>query len=141
MSELVARQIKQADDAWSVEYHGVVVMQNESYQVTSNVAHFLNFPEQDDNSECAVVAYNIRQAYEQMSETPIEPSSGSSPMFQINESDLCYLEAAVAAIHDQQTTTSPGDRVRWTRVKQILSDVRWNYGPYEQIEKVPDDES
>lgn len=64
--------------------------------------------------------------------------------FQINEEDLAELERLVPELMDciMEAFNDNGTRVRARKVKGILSDVRWNYGPPQEvhIEKVGEDD-
>lgn len=54
-------------------------------------------------------------------------------IFQIQESDLADLERLLPTLQEMMTPV-----VR--RVKEILSNVRWNYGPYQDVEIVEPEE-
>ncbi len=59
-------------------------------------------------------------------------------MLQISESDLAALESimpSLASLICERGT--PRLRTQLRRVKTILSDVRWNYGPHEECEIMP----
>lgn len=60
-------------------------------------------------------------------------------MYQISEADLCDLEQIMPRLAD--TLAQPGidnkTKVRLRRVQRVLSDVRWNYGPPETVERIP----
>lgn len=58
-------------------------------------------------------------------------------LFQINSDDLCDLERILPELQSalfQHLT--PRLRTQIRRVKDILSNVRWNYGPPEEVEVV-----
>ena len=58
-------------------------------------------------------------------------------LFQIHENDLAELEASLPKLADSMMATMDNrDRVMWRRVQAILSSVRWNYGPPENVETV-----
>ena len=62
-------------------------------------------------------------------------------MFQVHEESLCELEALIPEIVNILAMgLNPRLRVKCRRIKQILSDVRWNYGPYDEIREVPPEE-
>ncbi len=64
--------------------------------------------------------------------------SGSTKLFQITETDLASLEEELPALMDAHSITcnDPLTRKRWELVKNILSNVRWNYGPPVQVEHI-----
>lgn len=55
----------------------------------------------------------------------------SIKMYQIYEEDLEALESNLPALMDAafEQCNDPLVRKRWERVKSIVSNVRWNYGP------------
>jgi len=60
-------------------------------------------------------------------------------MFQIHESDLAELEHMLPELCDVVTMTvgsTPRHRTLVRKVKSILSNVRWNYGPPSNVEVV-----
>lgn len=58
-------------------------------------------------------------------------------LFQIKEADLATLEADVPALCERLILIMQNhDRVRMRRVQAILSNVRWNYGPPSEIERI-----
>lgn len=61
--------------------------------------------------------------------------------YQINESDLEYLEAAVPVLCFRlgESLNCPDVRMKFRRFKEILSDVRWGYGPPQEVEKIEGD--
>lgn len=63
----------------------------------------------------------------------------STKLFQITETDLAVLEAEIPAILDasMMTCNDTITRKRWQLVKEIISNVRWNYGPPSQVEQIP----
>lgn len=68
-----------------------------------------------------------------------------SKLFHIYESDLSILETALPVLQDalMERACEPSIQVRLQEVKDILSNVRWNYGPpleMHRIEVKRDDE-
>lgn len=64
----------------------------------------------------------------------IEGVQSEMKMFQISEADLKELEWRIPALIE--LASSPKTRVAARVIKKILSDVRWNYGPHENVEIV-----
>lgn len=63
-----------------------------------------------------------------------------SKMYQIREDDLCELERVLPELHVALgVNTTPAVRTKLRRVKTILSNVRWDYGPHENVENVDDE--
>lgn len=61
-------------------------------------------------------------------------------LFQIYGDDLATLEQDCAAICDRlMAYLTPALKTRARRIKRVLSDVRWNYGPPDQVEIIPAD--
>lgn len=60
-----------------------------------------------------------------------------SRLLQIYESDLAELESALPAIMAAIEVAPPVIRMKFRRVKEILSDVRWDYGPHSEVETIP----
>ena len=61
-----------------------------------------------------------------------------SKLFQIKEDDLGALEAALPRLADAlMPVLNNRLRVQLRRVQQVLSDVRWNYGPPSEVQSVP----
>lgn len=59
-------------------------------------------------------------------------------MFQIYEEDLVELERIVPQISDTlEIHFTPKIRTQMRRVRDILSKVRWNYGPHTDVEVIP----
>lgn len=67
-------------------------------------------------------------------------------MMPIREPDLAELERLLPMLTDEIefgngragiSALSPAGRTRVRRIQQILSDVRWNYGPHTEIEVIP----
>lgn len=68
-------------------------------------------------------------------------------IFQIQESDLADLERLLPTLQEMMTPAlaahpeiGPRYRTVVRRVKEILSNVRWNYGPYQDVEIVEPEE-
>lgn len=64
-------------------------------------------------------------------------------LFQIHEDDLGRLESILPQLADALMPVLDNRlRVKIRQVKQILSDVRWDYGPPSEVEVIPrgDDE-
>jgi hypothetical protein len=65
-------------------------------------------------------------------------------LFQIYEQDLADLEHTLPEILDamfpQLADPIQANRlkIQWRRVREIIANVRWNYGPPDQVEIVPD---
>jgi hypothetical protein len=62
-------------------------------------------------------------------------------MFQITEDDLAELERLLPEVADAvsfgtEPGASPRIRTQLNRVKTILSNVRWNYGPPSEVERI-----
>lgn len=67
----------------------------------------------------------------------LTPPRGSR-MFQIHEDDLVDLERTLPQFHDAlHTQLTPTLRTQFRRVQDILSNVRWNYGPHENVKVIP----
>lgn len=62
-------------------------------------------------------------------------------MFQISEDDLAKLESLLPDITELAFQTSPTLRIKMKirQAKEIISNVRWNYQPHSQTEKVDDE--
>ena len=65
-----------------------------------------------------------------------------SRLFQIKEDDLGALEAALPRLADAlMPVLNNRLRVQLRRVQQVLSNVRWNYGPPSEVQIIsPDDD-
>lgn len=62
-------------------------------------------------------------------------------VFEIHEEDLATLESMLPQIADRLTPNLDNRlRVQVRRVQQILSNVRWNYGPPSDVEIIPADD-
>lgn len=60
--------------------------------------------------------------------------------FRINEDDLCELERILPQLCDFATMRPdalPLHRKQTRVLQRILCDVRWNYGPPEQVIEIP----
>lgn len=59
-------------------------------------------------------------------------------MFQITEDDLASLERELPRLLD---VAYPGldnqQRAKWRQVREIIANVRWNYGPPSEVIVVP----
>lgn len=61
-------------------------------------------------------------------------------LYQITEDDLGALEREIPKIVDALYSTMDNRlRVKIRKVQQVLSDVRWNYGPPSQVTNIPVD--
>ncbi len=61
-----------------------------------------------------------------------------SKLFQIKEDDLGALEATLPQLADAlMPVLNNRLRVQLRRAQQVLSDVRWNYGPPSEVQIVP----
>ncbi len=63
----------------------------------------------------------------------------STKLYQITEDDLAVLESELPRIMDATTIAcnDPLTRKRWQMVKEIVSNIRWDYGPPQQVEHIP----
>lgn len=68
----------------------------------------------------------------------VKTLSAMSKLYQITEEDLAALETELPALLDANMTAcnDPLIRKRWEAVKLILSNVRWNYGPPQEVENL-----
>jgi hypothetical protein len=66
-----------------------------------------------------------------------------SKLFQIYDSDLEALEQLLPELHSAagELLNEPSVRIKFRRVKDILSNVRWNYGPHEEVRVDPTTEA
>ena len=63
-----------------------------------------------------------------------------SKLFQIYEDDLCELEKIIPSIADALAINlNPQLRTKFRVVQKILSNVRWNYGPLENVKVVEEE--
>ncbi len=61
-----------------------------------------------------------------------------SKLFQIKEEDLGALEATLPQLADAlMPVLNNRLRVQLRRAQQVLSDVRWNYGPPSEVQLIP----
>ena len=62
-----------------------------------------------------------------------------SRLFQIHEDDLAKLESLLPEIADALYTPALSNRLRMKirAIKEIVSNVRWNYGPPSDVEVIP----
>lgn len=61
-------------------------------------------------------------------------------LFQIDEHDLAGLEEAVPFLsHSLMQHLGHEERIMLKRCKEILSNVRWHYGPATEVEVIPVD--
>lgn len=63
-------------------------------------------------------------------------------LFQIKESDLAELEHVLPEIVSAMMGLMNDNRlkVQWRKVQEIIKNVRWNYGPPEEVIVIPDSE-
>lgn len=68
----------------------------------------------------------------------------SARLYQIREGDLAVLEKAAADLHDcatiSPTYSTAATLVAAEQAKEILSNVRWDYGPHQQVHVSPVDD-
>lgn len=65
-----------------------------------------------------------------------------SKLFQISEDDLAELERILPDVFQSLTLTpeaTPRGRTQFRNVQRILVDVRWNYGPPRDVERIDAD--
>lgn len=65
----------------------------------------------------------------------------ATKLFQISEPDLADLEKLVPELCERLyasmlTNLDNSTRVKVRRVQKIIQDIRWNYGPPQEIERV-----
>lgn len=66
----------------------------------------------------------------------IVPGSGSK-LFQIYEDDLSELEKSLPVLSDAVAPMNNGRlKTHLRKLKLIVSNIRWNYGPYDEMEQV-----
>jgi hypothetical protein len=65
-----------------------------------------------------------------------------SKLHQISEEDLSALEECIPALMgaNMETCNHTWIRMKWRRVKDILSNVRWGYGPPIEVHRYPVDD-
>lgn len=63
-------------------------------------------------------------------------------LFQIREDDLETLERVLPELMQSNMVShnDPKVRVRWRKVREIVADVRWNYGPFSDVTEIPLDD-
>ncbi len=61
-----------------------------------------------------------------------------SRLFQVYESDLQMLEHALPRLHEAlgESVNKPEVQVLLQEVKEIISNVRWNYGPHTDVKRI-----
>lgn len=65
----------------------------------------------------------------------------SETYHQISDTDLCSLEELLPKLLSRDYANLDDDkRAMWNRVRRIIGDVRWNYGPPTQVETINDGE-
>lgn len=61
--------------------------------------------------------------------------------FQVNEDDLAEMERTLPSLADlTMATLDNRQRVQWRRVQEILTRIRWNYGPPTDVKIIPADD-
>ncbi len=65
----------------------------------------------------------------------------ATQLYQIKEEDLAVLEAELPRILEasMMTCNDVFTRKRWQMVRGIVSNIRWNYGPPEEVKQIVDD--
>ena len=64
-----------------------------------------------------------------------------SRLMQIKEEDLGELERVLPNLAEALASSpNRATRVQLRRCQNILSDVRWNYGPHTEVEVVPNED-
>jgi hypothetical protein len=64
-----------------------------------------------------------------------------SRLFQVYEDDLAELERIVPDFSSSMMAQlTPRMRTQLRRCKEILSNIRWNYGPHTEVEVIPADD-
>lgn len=62
----------------------------------------------------------------------------STRLFQIREDDLAALEHTLPDLLERACAHLDNrQRVQWSRVRDIIANVRWNYGPPGAVEIIP----
>lgn len=77
-----------------------------------------------------------------MDDGPIEEAEfgGSTRLFKISETDLADLERMLPELLETVThmpKCPPRYRVMFRKVQEIVVNVRWNYGPHTDVERIP----
>lgn len=67
------------------------------------------------------------------------PPVPASRMFQITEEDLAELERCVPDLCERAMSRldDTKSRVQIRKVKEIISHVRWHYGPWSNVTEIP----
>lgn len=62
----------------------------------------------------------------------------TTKLYHITEDDLAVLEAELPRLLEtsSETCNDPITRKRWEMVKGIISNVRWDYGPPSEVQRV-----
>ncbi len=61
-----------------------------------------------------------------------------SRLFKIEETDLAELEKAIPQLSESlMIHLTPANRTTLRRCKNILSDIRWHYGPPSEVGQIP----
>jgi len=61
-----------------------------------------------------------------------------APLYRITEDDLAELERTMPKVFDRLYPQMDNTlRVQFRRVQEIIVNVRWKYGPPEQVEIIP----
>lgn len=63
-----------------------------------------------------------------------------SLLYQITEEDLADLERTLPQIMHRDPMEHGRCRVQWARIKAIVSNIRFCYGPHSDIEIIPDEQ-
>lgn len=60
-------------------------------------------------------------------------------LFQINEDDLCAIEEILPSLcfRSGEMLNDTAVRMKYRRLKEIVSDVRWGYGPPQEVVVIP----
>lgn len=69
------------------------------------------------------------------------PQRPDMRMFQISEDDLADLERIIPELfHRLFSQMDNATRIKWRKVQDTLSNVRWQYGPPGEIVTIPADD-
>ena len=63
-----------------------------------------------------------------------------SKLYQISEEELVDIERLMPEITSLLNATDPALRTKIRRIKTILSDVRWEHQPWQDITVIPSDQ-
>jgi len=66
---------------------------------------------------------------------PSAPGS-AMPFFQISRDDLQTLEEIVPELLARLYSGNSVDNAKIRRVQRILTDVRWRYGPWNEVQRI-----